>query len=332
MLMYINITMPIVAWRLLRFRVAAMVWTFMLLGAAHPDGLPALSADLLWAALALGASYVAATSANDVADEAIDRINHPGDTARPLVTGDAEPHDLRALHFFASAFALVAVAPLGWAAVAVTCGGLAIGVAYSLPPVRLSYRTWLAPLALAAAYVLVPYSLGAIVAGRELVAADAWLAGALLALFLARIVLKDYRDRAGDAAYGKPTLLLRFGTGTTCAVSLCALAAGNVLLLVALRPPPLVGLALVGLGGGIALLLRRLYSATDGRSEQIAIGLGARLGNGLLLVVLAWLVLGGEGASSGARAAFTWLLAALFAASVAALAARPQRVVIGYKG
>lgn len=324
--------LPVLAWRLLRFRVAAMVWTFMLLGAAHPDGLPALPVDVLWAALALAASYVAATSANDVADEAVDRINHPGDAARPLVTGEASVGKLRLLHVLASAGALVAAAPLGWRAVGLAAFSLAIGVAYSLRPARLSYRTWLAPVALAAAYVLVPYGLGAIAVGRELVVADAWLAGALYALFLARIVLKDYRDRAGDAAFGKPTLLLRFGSGVTCAASLAALVAGTVLLLAALRPPLLVALALTALTGGIALLLRRLRDAPDERSEQVAIGLGARLGNGLLLVVLAWLVLGGEGASDGARAAFAWALAALFGASVAALAARPERVVIGYKG
>jgi 4-hydroxybenzoate polyprenyltransferase len=324
--------LPVLAWRLLRFRVAAMALTFMLLGAAHPNGFPALSADLLCAALALGASYIAATSANDVADEAVDRINHPGDAARPLVTGDASPRDLRVLHAVGSGVAVVAAVLLGWEAVIVTSVSLAIGVTYSLPPARFSYRTWLAPLALAAAYVLVPYGLGAIAAGRELVVADAWLASALFALFLARIVLKDYRDRAGDAVYGKPTLLLRFGSDATCAVSLGALVAGNVLLLAALRPPLLVAVALETLFVGVALLLRRLHGATDGRAEQVAIGLGARLGNGVLLGALAWLVLGGEGASDGARALFAWTLAALFGASVAALAARPERVVIGYKG
>ena len=323
--------LPVLAWRLLRFRVAAMVWTFMLLGAAHPDGL-VLSMGLIWAAIALGASYVAATSANDVADEDVDRINHPGDAARPLVTGAASVRDLRLLHVVGSAVALAAAMPLGWEAVAVVTGSLVIGVAYSLPPARLSYRTWLAPLALAAAYVLVPYGLGAIAAGRELIAADAWLAAALFCLFLARIVLKDYRDRAGDAAYGKPTLLLRFGSGATCAVSLVALGVGNGLLFVALEPPLLVALALEAPLVGIAVFLHRLRTAGDARAEQIAIGLGARLGNGLLLGVLAWLVLGGEGASDGARAAFAWALAALFVASTAALAARPERVVIGYKG
>ena len=83
---------------------------------------------------------------------------------------------------------------------------------------------------------------------------------------------------------------------------------------------------------GIAVLLLRLHRARDCREEQIAIGLGARLGNGVLICLLAWLVLGGEGATDAARVAVVWSLAALFLASTAALAARPERVVIGYKG
>ena len=50
-----------------------------------------------WAALALAASYVAATSVNDIADADVDRINHPGDRARPLVTGDASEERIRKL-------------------------------------------------------------------------------------------------------------------------------------------------------------------------------------------------------------------------------------------
>lgn len=323
--------LSLLAWRLLRFRVAAMVWTFMLLGAAFPNGLDTTSIDLVLAAVALAASYVAATSANDLADEDVDRINHPGDVARPLVTGEASRRDLRSLHVVAGAVALAAAAVLGWRAVAVVGASLAIGFAYSLPPARLSYRTWLAPLALAAAYVLVPYGLGAIAAGRALVRGDALLVAALAALFLARIVLKDYRDRAGDAAYGKPTLLLRFGSSVTCAVSLAALVVGAALLPVALQPGPIVTAALASLLAGTAVLLGRLRSAADARAEQVAIGLGARLGNGVLLVTLAWLVLGGAGASNAARVAFALLLAALIGASVVSLAGHPERVVIGYK-
>jgi 4-hydroxybenzoate polyprenyltransferase len=257
---------------------------------------------------------------NDIADEDVDRVNHPGDAARPLVSGTATPSDLRRLHGLACAVALLAAAQLGLEALALVAASLAIGVLYSLPPARLSYRTWLAPVALAAAYVLVPYGLGAIAARRDLAAANAWLAAALLALFLARIVLKDYRDRTGDARYGKPTLVLRFGSTPTCAVSLAALLSGEALLLAALRPPVALAIPLEALMAGIAVLLARLRAAADPRSEQVAIGLGARLGNGVLLAVLAWLVLAGEAAPPGVVASFTWAPAALFGVSVAALA------------
>ena len=323
--------LPTLSLRLLRFRVAAMVWTFMLLGAAWPEGLPAFSPDLLWAALALAASYVAATSVNDIADADVDRINHPGDRARPLVTGEARERDLWRLHVLACAVALLSAAPLGRAAIGVVGCSLAVGIAYSLPPLRVSYRTWLAPLLLSVAYVPVPFALGAVAAGRDLGGA-AGLVTALSLLFLARILLKDYRDRAGDERYGKPTLLLRFGSTVTCAASLAALAAANVLLAVALRPPPGLAVPLEALLVGVAVLLRRLHHARDSREEQNAIGLGARLGNGILLCLLAWLVLGGEDASEASRTAFVCGLGALFLTTTAALAARPERVVIGYKG
>jgi len=324
--------LPSLSVRLLRFRVATMVWTFMLLGAAWPDGLPAFSVDLLWAALALAGSYIAATSVNDIADVDVDRINHPGDRARPLVTGEARERDLWRLHVLACAFALLAAAPLGSAAVGVVSGSLFVGIAYSLPPLRVSYRTWLAPLLLSVAYVPVPFALGVLASGRQPRLGDAWLAAALSALFLARIVLKDYRDRAGDARYGKPTLLLRFGSTATCSVSLAALLVANVLLVVAVRPPLTLVLPLEALLVAVAVLLARLHRARDAREEQVAIGLGARLGNGLLICLLAWFVLGGEGATDAARAAIVCGLAGLFLAITAALAARPERVVIGYKG
>ena len=58
--------------RMLRYRVALMIWLFFLLGAASRDGLEALSWRHAVAAVALGLSYVAATSENDVADRAPD--------------------------------------------------------------------------------------------------------------------------------------------------------------------------------------------------------------------------------------------------------------------
>ena len=317
--------------QLLRYRVAAMIWLFLLLGAAHPDGLDAVSVPLALATVALAASYVAATSVNDLADEAIDRVNHPRDSGRPLLTGDADRRDLVRLHFLAWALALVAAAPLGGRALGLVALSLAIGVAYSVRPLALSYRTWLAPLVLSLAYVGIPYALGAEASGRGWVTADATLLVALHLLFLARIVLKDFRDRAGDARYGRPTLLLRFGKPATCAVSLGCLAAGSFLLAAALGEfvlLPFVTAFALGIGG----LLLRLRDAPEGREEQVAIGLGARLGNGLLVAVLAWLVLGGEGAPAGPRLLAVALLTASFAGGVVALVRRPGEVVLGYKG
>jgi 4-hydroxybenzoate polyprenyltransferase len=316
---------------MLRYRVAAMIWLFLLLGAAYPDGITAFSLPLGLATVALAAGYVAATSVNDLADEAIDRVNHPRDSGRPLVSGDASRAELRRLHLLASGLALAAAAPLGWRALALVGLSLGIGVAYSVPPLSLSYRTWLAPLVLSLAYVAIPYALGAEATGRSWVGRDAVLGGALLCLFLARIVLKDFRDRAGDRLYGRPTLLLRFGKPLTCAASLAFLLAGGVLLAGALGDPVLLPFV-AGFVAAIAWMLQRLLRAEEGRDEQVAIGLGARMGNGLLLGVLVWLVLAGSGAPGSQQAYALLLVAAAFGGGFLVLARRPGDVVLGYKG
>jgi hypothetical protein len=81
----------------------------------------------------------------------------------------------------------------------------------------------------------------------------------------------------------------------------------------------------------IIWMLRRLHVAADARREQVAIGIGARMGNGLLIVVLSWLVLG-RGAPPEAALAFAAALTALFGLAFALLVARPEEAVIGYKG
>jgi 4-hydroxybenzoate polyprenyltransferase len=319
------------ALRLLRYRVAAMIWLFLLLGAAHPGGLDAVSLPLALATLALAASYVAATSVNDVADEAIDRVNHPRDSGRPLVSGDADRSDLLRLHAAAWVVALAAAAPLGRRALALVTLSLAIGVVYSVRPIALSYRTWGAPLMLSLAYVAVPYALGAEATGRSWSGSDAVLVAALLCLFLARIVLKDFRDRAGDELHGRPTLLLRFGKPVTCAVSLVCLVAGAALLPAALDEPVLVPFVAL-FAAAIAWMLHRLVLAPAGREEQVAIGLGARMGNGLLVGVLVWLLLEAEGAPTGQRLLALALVTAAFGAGFLGLVRRPDEVVLGYKG
>jgi 4-hydroxybenzoate polyprenyltransferase len=317
--------------RMLRWRVATTLWAFLLLGAAAQGPLRP-SVGLLLAAIALSASYVVATTANDVADQHIDRVNHPLDAGRPLVTGDASEGDLWRTNAVAAPVAIIAAALAGAPTLGLTAASLAIGYAYSLRPIRLSYRTWAAPVALAAAYVLVPYGLGMLAAGGRIDTTDGQLAAALYMLFVARINLKDFRDRDGDAAFGKPTLLLAYGKTTTCAVSLVAVLAGCALLVLALGAHPGLAVIVALFAAAILWMLRVLLHADDARSEQIAIGTGAKMGNGLLASALAWLLLGSTGAPDGMRVLALAFLALVFGTVFRVMTSGREDIRIVYKG
>ena len=314
---------------MLRYRVAAMVSLFLLLGAARESELE-LGWRHLLAALALASSYVSATALNDLADEEVDRVNHPRDAGRPLVEGWAGRQDLRVLYRLAALLALCLAVPLGGAAVALVGLALLLSEAYSARPLRLSYRVAGAPLLLGVAYVVVPYGLGIEAAGGSLAHVASRLTGGLFLLFAARIVLKDFRDRAGDAQFGKPTLLLRFGKRATCALSLAALVTADGVLIVSLDPALTVLLQLFVLAVGF--MLWRLWRAAEPKAEQVAIGIGARMGNGLLLTLLTWLVVDGAGAPASEAFIVSTAVAAAFFFTFVPLAARPDEVLIGYKG
>jgi 4-hydroxybenzoate polyprenyltransferase len=317
--------------RMLRWRVAVTLWFFLLIGAAAQGPLKP-SVAFLFAALSLSASYVVATTVNDIADRDVDRINHPRDPGRPLVTGTASERDLWRTNAIAAPLALAAAALAGGPVLAVSATSLVIGYGYSLRPIRLSYRTWLAPTILSVAYAIVPYALGLLAAGGRVDRIDVLLCGALYALFLARINLKDFRDRAGDAAYGKPTLLLAHGKTVTCAVTGIASVAGCVTLVVALGREPGV-VAIVSLfATAILWMLWRLWRTSDPREEQIAIGLGAKMGNGLLACTLASLVLQPRGAPEAMQVLVITFLALVYGSVLIMLAGRPDDIEIAYKG
>ena len=82
----------------------------------------------------------------------------------------------------------------------------------------------------------------------------------------------------------------------------------------------------------ILWMLWRLWRTTDPRREQIAIGLGAKMGNGLLASTLAWLVLRAGGAPEGMRVLVMAFLALVYGSVLISLAGRPDDVEIAYKG
>ncbi|MDQ1641889.1 MAG: chlorophyll/bacteriochlorophyll a synthase [Actinomycetota bacterium] len=317
---------------MLRYRVAVMIWMFMLLGAAyHRVGTLPLT-DLLALTVALGASYVAATTVNDICDEQIDRINHPAGRGRPLVQGRTTPRELWQLNVIAAVVALLAGSAVGVRGIAVVAASLLIGYAYSVPPLLISHRTFLAGPVLTLAYVLAPYLHGLALADVTPSRHDVVFLAGLCGLFLSRIVLKDFRDRAGDAAYGKPTFLLRFGKESTCRLSRLALFAGAALTLVAVDGGPVIDLVGVTFVWAISTQLSALRGAGTPLAEQVAIGTGAKMGNGLLVCLLAWLLMGGNGATPTAQAVFVVALAGLYGSSYVVLSRRPAEVLIGYKG
>jgi 4-hydroxybenzoate polyprenyltransferase len=319
-------------WRLLRYRVAVMILLFMLLGAVWNGGLATIDTPIFLMVLALASSYVSATSVNDISDREIDRINHPGDKGRPLVTGTAGTRDLWTLFGVSSVLAVVISLAVGPAAAGIMLLSVAIGVGYSLPPARLSYTTFLAPLALAVAYVGIPYWVGVVVAGERLRMSDLPLLAALYLLFAGRIILKDFRDREGDALYGKPTFLLRYGKRATCLASLCAVCAGDTFLIVSLADRLWLAGVLQVYVMGVVIMLHRLYLSDNRKDEQLSIGVGARMGNGLLTTLLGCLILANQGATWITQAVFGLALTALYVLNFIRFLRHPERASIGYKG
>lgn len=242
---------------------------------------------LFWVLVVVAAFLLFSVAVNDLADEAIDRVNLPGDRRRPLVTGLARRVDLRIVALGAPVVALVAAGTLGWACVAVTAAGLAVSAAYSQPPVRLADRGAVASLVLPACYVAVPYLLGLLAAAGTVRAGDLVLLAGLYVGFVGRILLKDFRDVRGDALFGKRTFLVRHGRRRTCQLSaVCWVVGGGVLLAGAGSPRPSLVLA-YGLGVVAALGLLSALAADGGpRRDEALISATAIVGRGLMLLLL----------------------------------------------
>jgi 4-hydroxybenzoate polyprenyltransferase len=315
---------------MVRPRAAITMWTFLVIGLARHAG-PTISVDLVWATVALAASYAVATSVNDLADVEIDRTNGLRDASRPLATGAASVGDLRWTAATAGVVAVAATIPLGARGLAVIGPCLFVDVVYSATPARLSRRWTLAPVALTVAYVALPYLLGIVVAGGTWGAADAPLVAGLSILFFARIILKDVRDRLGDAAHGKQTLLLRLGKGATCAISIVAAVAGIAAIVLAIRPPAPIVVAVALDGCAIVWMLARLRVTTDPTAELVTIGTAARAGNVLLIAVIAWLLLSAQGAPAAQASLVVVVLTVVAAVGFLDLALRPERARVAYK-
>ncbi|HUY23877.1 MAG TPA: UbiA family prenyltransferase [Candidatus Saccharimonadales bacterium] len=293
----------------IRYRAILTITLFMLEGAVihgkgtfHPW-------SLVGGALALAATYTFASLLNDIADEKADRINLIGHTDRALVRGGATRGRLMGFAVVSAGIALGAGALLGFTGMLVIGASLILFAEYSLPPLRVSYRPLLTPVLLACGYAGVPYVIGTIAAGASLRRADLIIVGGLTFLFASRILLKDFRDRTGDAAVGKPTPLLRYGKRAICRASTACLAVAAVIVSIAFHGDVMLVVGLVPFWCMLAYLEWKVAHARTVLEEVVAVGIGAKVGNGLLLAILGFVLLAAQHAPLDSVVGFTLVVA-----------------------
>jgi 4-hydroxybenzoate polyprenyltransferase len=268
------------------------------LGAAAAGG--ALTTKLWVAVIIIIAWNIHANAVNDYADRHIDAVNLSGAADRPLVTGDISHRRLWVLSSVSGLLALALSAVYGPTVVGLSAAIIIIDFIYSVPPLRLTNHTLISPVLLAAAYTVFPLTLGYWSATRD--QPYPWLLAIGVFLgFVARMLLKDFRDVKGDRQYGKITFVLRYGTRATCLASgLCWLGA-MVAVAVAVRFAPGV---IIPLTLGLILVveqLRRLATASNIPAQQTVIVGIAKIANATIITLMAYLLCLRQGALTPAE-------------------------------
>lgn len=277
-----------------RYRSALVLVLFMMLSLLiHNDtGRSLFSWQATIMGLCLVLVYTCATCVNDLADWKIDAINLGGHADRPLVTGENTRRELVVLAVLCAIVALALAGFIGTIAVGVVTIGLILNTIYSLRPFQVSHRALLTPFYLAFCYVFTAYGGGyAVASAHNNLTFNVTYFVAFYLLFLGRISLKDFRDRKGDAAVGKPTLILKYGKRMVTLLSTAALMSGSSVLIVATWSYPFVWVVIAVFTIFLLTVEYKLWKSKKELLELLSVGYGARIGNGLLFAVLGTLLL-----------------------------------------
>jgi homogentisate phytyltransferase/homogentisate geranylgeranyltransferase len=215
--------------------------------------------DLAWTLVAGYGVNVFIVGLNQITDVEIDRINKP---YLPIAAGDLT---------VAQAWGIVAVAGVVPVILALTQGvlelagvlaGLAVGVAYSLPPLRLKRFPALASLCISGVRSVV-VNLGVYAHFAGAIAGPVWALTLFVAPFsFAIAILKDVPDIEGDRRYQIATFTLRLGARRVLAIGAGALVVAYVGM--AVLGPLLLGddvQPVVLAGGNLAALAVALVGA-----------------------------------------------------------------------
>jgi homogentisate phytyltransferase/homogentisate geranylgeranyltransferase len=182
--------------------------------------------DLLWTLLAGACVNVFIVGINQVEDVEIDRVNKPW---LPIAAGDLSLDAAKRIVAVAAIAPLVMAATQGVVEVVAVGVALAIGWAYSSPPLRLKRYPALAAGSITFVRSLV-VNLGVWlhVAGTP-VAAGVWALTAVTIPFsFAIAVLKDVPDIEGDRHFGIKTFSVRLGPGPVLWLGVGALTVAGV--------------------------------------------------------------------------------------------------------
>jgi homogentisate phytyltransferase / homogentisate geranylgeranyltransferase len=183
---------------------------------------------LFWVLVAGAGVNVAIVGVNQITDVEIDRVNKP---FLPLAAGELSRDAAWRIVLVAAVVPVVLAVTQGWLETAAVLVALAVGAAYSLPPVRLKRFPVIASLCIsgvrAIAVNLGMYGHFSLAFGGSLEIPGAVWALTLFVLpfSFAIAVLKDVPDMEGDRRFRIATFTVRLGPRRAFALGLAALVA-----------------------------------------------------------------------------------------------------------
>lgn len=246
-----------------------------------------VSVNTFIAIFVLVAWYLHAASSNDYADRLIDEINLKSDKNRPLVNKTISRRSLWILHILSGIASLLFSLLYGPWALLLTFIVLLLDYAYSFKPIRITDRGILSQLMLPIAYVLFPLSLGYWSVDTSNPYPWLLLAG-LYTGFIARLMLKDFRDVKGDKMFGKRTFLLRHGRIATCYISELFGIISLIIMAMVISFSPGALIVLI-VGHMLASWLLRVLLKTSNIDHQVKlVKIIAKTANGSVIVILVY--------------------------------------------
>jgi homogentisate phytyltransferase/homogentisate geranylgeranyltransferase len=186
---------------------------------------------LVWVIVAGSGVNLAIVGVNQITDVAIDRVNKPH---LPLAAGELTREGAWRIVFVAALLPLVLGLTQGALETGAVVAALAVGAAYSLPPVRLKRFPIAAALCIAGVRSTVVnlgmYGHFSLAFGGSLdIAPSVWaLTAFVLPFSFAIAVLKDVPDMEGDRRYRIATFTVRLGPRRAARLGLAALAIAYV--------------------------------------------------------------------------------------------------------